>query len=110
MLAGNSGYQITDCDLLGTAIIIHTGTHGASSGSPARYGYIARNILWNANAAHWFDGIKEVIFEYNEIKPGGASPSWGNNVDTYAGARIAYFCAVLYTTNDHSAKTGSGQT
>ena len=26
MLAGNSGYQITDCDLLGTAIIIHTGT------------------------------------------------------------------------------------
>ena len=61
MLAGNSGYSITDCDLLGTAIIIHTGTHGASSGSPARYGYIARNVLWNANAAHWFDGIKEVI-------------------------------------------------
>ena len=85
MLAGNSGYQITDCDLLGTAIIIHTGTHGASSGSPARYGYIARNVLWNANAGHWFDGIKEVIFEYNEIKPGGASPSWGNNIDTYAG-------------------------
>jgi hypothetical protein len=25
-------------------------------------------------------GIKEVIFEYNEIKPGGASPSWGNNI------------------------------
>ena len=56
MLAGNSGYRITDCDLLGTAIIIHTGTHGASSGSPARYGYIARNTLWNGNAAHWFDG------------------------------------------------------
>ena len=55
MLAGNSGYQITDCDLLGTAIIIHTGTHGASSGSPARYGYIARNVLWNANAGHWFE-------------------------------------------------------
>jgi hypothetical protein len=36
MLAGNSGYEITDCDLLGTAIIIHTGTHGASSGSPGR--------------------------------------------------------------------------
>ena len=26
-----------------------------------------------------------MIFEYNEIKPGGASASWGNNVDTYAG-------------------------
>ena len=25
-----------------------------------------------------------MIFEYNEIKPGGASASWGNNVDTYA--------------------------
>ena len=27
MLAGNSGYQIIDCDLLGTAIIIHTGSN-----------------------------------------------------------------------------------
>ena len=32
-----------------------------------------------------FDGIKQVIFEYNEIKPGGAAASWGDNVDTYAG-------------------------
>lgn len=52
MLAGNVGYSITDCDLLGTAIIIHTGTHGASQGRPAQYGYIARNVLHNANAAH----------------------------------------------------------
>jgi hypothetical protein len=30
------------------------------------------------------DGIKQVIFEYNEIKPGGAAASWGNNLDTCA--------------------------
>ena len=26
-----------------------------------------------------------MIFEYNSIKPGGASASFGNNIDTYAG-------------------------
>ena len=53
--------KIVDNDLLGTAIIIHTGGHGLHQGGAARYGYIARNMIWNANAAHWFDDIKEVI-------------------------------------------------
>ena len=49
----------------------------------AKYGLIARNELWNANAAHWFDDIKQVIFEHNTIRPGGAFVSWGNNLDNY---------------------------
>ena len=57
-LGGNDNYRILDCDLLGTAIIIHTG--GSEEGGSATNGYIARNMLWNANAAHWFDGIKQV--------------------------------------------------
>lgn len=40
---------------------------------------VARSTL--SFAGIWMiSGIKEVIFEYNEIKPGGASPSWGNNI------------------------------
>lgn len=82
-LNANNNYRIIDCDLLGTGIIIHTGGHGTTQGGGARYGYIARNTLWNANAAHWFDGIKEVIFEYNTIRPAGTDMSWGNNIDNY---------------------------
>ena len=83
MLAGNDNYQILDCDLLGTGIIIHTGGHGASQGGSATNGVVARNMLWNANAAHWFDGIKECIFEWNNVQPAGTAMSWGNNIDNY---------------------------
>ena len=62
-LDGNTNYKIVDNDLLATAIVIHTGGHGLHQGGAARYGLIARNMIWNANAAHWFDDIKEVIFE-----------------------------------------------
>lgn len=79
-LDGNTNYKIIDNDLLATGITIHTGNHGTNSGGPARYGYIARNMIWNANAAHWFDDIKEVIFEWNKILPAGTALSWGNNV------------------------------
>ena len=46
-------------------------------------GIIAHNELYGGNAGHWFDDIKQVIFEHNVIKPGGASMTWGNNVDNY---------------------------
>ena len=52
-LDGNTNYKIVDNDLLATAIVIHTGGHGLNQGGAARYGYIARNMIWNANAAHW---------------------------------------------------------
>ena len=85
-LGGNDNYRIVDCDLLGTGIIIHTGAHGVNQGGTASNGdshtdlsihllthafthsltplthspgYIARNTIWNANAAHWFSGIKQ---------------------------------------------------
>ena len=51
-LDGNTNYKIVDNDLLATGITIHTGGHGLNQGGPARYGYIARNMIWNANAAH----------------------------------------------------------
>lgn len=82
-LDGNDNYRIVECDLLGTGIIIHTGGHGTKNGGSARNGYIARNTLWNANAAHWFDGIKQVIFEWNTIRPAGTELAWGNNIDNY---------------------------
>lgn len=71
-------------DLLGTGIIIHTGNHGVNQGSSAKFGYIARNTIWNANAAHWFDDIKQVIFEHNTVRPAGTEMSWGNNIDNYS--------------------------
>jgi hypothetical protein len=88
-LAGMRNYDILDCDLLGSWIIIRTGSSPGAGGWPgaegsARYGRIARNKLWNANAAHWFDDIKEVIFEENVIQPSGVHSSWGNNIDNYS--------------------------
>ena len=61
-------FEITDNDILGTATIFHTGggkigPRGCSScsiTSTERYGIIARNEIWNANAAHWFDNAHEV--------------------------------------------------
>ena len=82
-LGGNDNYRIVDCDLLGTGIIIHTGAPRVDGGGTASNGYIARNTLWNSNAAHWFSGIKQVIFEWNTVRPGGVELSWGNNVDNY---------------------------
>ena len=89
---GGQNFEITDCDLLGTATILHTG--GGSTGqrgcsscavtSTERYGVIARNLIWNANAAHWFDNAHEIIFEHNIIQPAGTAPAWGNNIDNYA--------------------------
>eukprot|EP01048_Picozoa_sp_COSAG05_P009399 COSAG05_NODE_768_length_7455_cov_4.609027_10_plen_94_part_00 len=67
-LDGNTNYKIVDNDLLATAIVIHTGGHGLHQGGAARYGLIARNMIWNANAAHWFDDIKEVIFEVIAVR------------------------------------------
>ena len=67
-LDGNTNYKIVDNDLLATAIVIHTGGHGLHQGGAARYGLIARNMIWNANAAHWFDDIKEVIFEVSAVR------------------------------------------
>ena len=81
-LAGNDNFKILDCDLLGTNIIIHTGRNPGVQPS-ATNGIIARNVLYNANAAHWFDDIKQVIFERNRILPGGTTTSWGNNIDNY---------------------------
>ena len=79
--------------------------HGFNNGGSAKNGIVAHNKLYNANAAHWFDDIKQVsppvpssftrfrphlahlypvvsqvIFEHNTIEPGGAELSWGNNV------------------------------
>ena len=74
-LDGNDNYKVLDNDLLGTSTLIGTGSNqpGASflGGGSATNGLIARNTLWNANAAHWFDDIKQVIFEWNTVRPGG---------------------------------------
>ena len=86
-LAGNRNYDVLDNDLLGTYIIIHTG-----AGLMARYGRVARNEIWNGNAAHWFDDIREVIFEQNTIRPAGTSASMGNNIDNYSGR----YCQHVY--------------
>ena len=86
---GGQNFEITDCDVLGTATIFHTGgskigPRGCSScdvTSTERFGVISRNQIWNANAAHWFDNAHEIIFEHNVIRPAGTAPSWGNNID-----------------------------
>ena len=83
-LDGTNNYKILDNDLLGTGIIIHTGGHGLNHGGAATNGIVARNTIWNSNAAHWFDDIKQVIFEHNTIRPSGAELSWGNNIDNYS--------------------------
>ena len=65
---GGQNFEIIDNDVLGTATIFHTGggkigPRGCSScsiTSTERYGVIARNKIWNANAAHWFDNAHEV--------------------------------------------------
>lgn len=85
---GGQNFHITDCDLLGSAAIFHTGggqvgTRGCSNckvTSTERFGVIARNKIWNANAAHWFDNAHEIVFEHNIIRPAGTAPSWGNNI------------------------------
>ena len=71
---GCNNYKIQHNDLLGTAIIIHTGGHGLNQGidrhmsldvlmwcigGAATNGIVSHNMLWNANAAHWFDDIKQ---------------------------------------------------
>ena len=61
-------------------------------GGFARYGRVARNEIWNGNAAHWFDDIREVIFEGNTIRPAGTSASMGNNIDNYSGR----YCQHVY--------------
>lgn len=83
-LDGCNNYKVVDNNLLGTGIIIHTGGHGYNGGDSATNGIVARNMLWNANAAHWFDDIKQVIFEYNTVRPAGIELSWGNNMDNYS--------------------------
>jgi len=35
--------------------------HGFNNGGSAKNGIVAHNKLYNANAAHWFDDIKQVI-------------------------------------------------
>ena len=99
----NDNYRIVDNDLLGSAIIIHTGGHGVTQGGSATYGVVARNMLWNANAAHWFDGIKEVIFEYNTIRPAGTAIAWGNNIDNYGNG---YAQHVYHANNDFQCAWG----
>jgi hypothetical protein len=83
-LDGCSNWKGLDCDLLGTGVVLGTGSAVANHGASATWGVAARNTLWNANAAHWFDSIKQVIFEYNTIRPGGAEMTWGNNIDNYS--------------------------
>ena len=56
--------------------------------STERFGVIARNKIWNANAAHWFDNAHEIIFEHNIIRPAGTAPSWGNNIDNCASSLV----------------------
>ena len=91
-LDGNTNYKIVENDLLATGIVIHTGGHGFNNGGSAMNGIVARNTLWNANAAHWFDDIKQVIFEWNRIQPGGAEMSWGNNSALLAQRRCCCCC------------------
>ena len=50
----------------------------------ASFGIVARNRIYNGNAAHWFDDVKQIIFEHNTVSPGGAGPTWGNNIDNYS--------------------------
>ena len=94
--------------------------HGFNNGGSAKNGIVAHNKLYNANAAHWFDDIKQVIppvfsvtrfpprlahlftllsrlfaqviFEHNTIEPGGAELSWGNNIDNYSGGYCQHVC------------------
>eukprot|EP00933_Yihiella_yeosuensis_P031758 TRINITY_DN25376_c0_g1_i1.p1 TRINITY_DN25376_c0_g1~~TRINITY_DN25376_c0_g1_i1.p1 ORF type:complete len:802 (-),score=122.38 TRINITY_DN25376_c0_g1_i1:24-2267(-) len=82
-LDGCSNFKIFDNDLLGTAIIIHSGLPKAGASGSASNGIVARNTIWNGNAGHWFDDVKQVIFEYNSIHPGGTFLNFGNNVDNY---------------------------
>ena len=57
-----------------------------------------------ANAAHWFDDIKQVIFEHNTIRPGGAEMSWGNNIDNYSGG----YCQHVYHAHNHFQNVWAG--
>lgn len=103
-LDGNNNYKIYENDLLATGIVIHTGGHGLNQGGSAMNGIVARNTLWNANAAHWFDDIKQVIFEHNTIRPGGAEMSWGNNIDNYSGG----YCQHVYHAHNHFQNVWAG--
>jgi len=63
-LDGCNNYRIFDNDLLGTSTLISTGGNQPGvaqlGGGHATNGIIARNTLWNANAAHWLDSVKHV--------------------------------------------------
>ena len=53
--------------------------------------------------AHWFDDIKEVIFEWNTIMPAGTAISWGNNIDNYSGR---YAQHVFHAYNNFNTEWG----
>ena len=50
----------------------------------ARFGLISGNRIWSGGAAHWFDQMKQVIFENNHMT-GISLMAMGNNIDTYGG-------------------------
>ena len=80
-LDGNDNYKVLDNDLLGTSTLIGTGSNqpGASflGGGSATNGLIARNTLWNANAAHWLDSVGHAC----HLNPGPHHGHWPPTTD-----------------------------
>eukprot|EP01048_Picozoa_sp_COSAG05_P009887 COSAG05_NODE_839_length_7033_cov_12.960485_2_plen_65_part_00 len=45
---------------------------------------IVRNTIYNGGACHWFDNVREMIFEGNTCI-GNEATANGNNIDSYGG-------------------------
>lgn len=70
-------WEVSDCDLYASDKVFRTDSPVA-----ARYGLVARNRIWFGSTVHWFDQIKQVIFEENTCT-GISLVSGGSNIDTY---------------------------
>ena len=80
-LDGCNNYRIIDNDLLGTSTLISTGSNQPGvaqlGGGLATNGIIARNTLWNANAAHWLDSVEHAC----HLSPGPHHGHWPPTTD-----------------------------
>eukprot|EP01052_Picozoa_sp_SAG31_P008707 SAG31_NODE_443_length_15645_cov_51.693169_6_plen_1007_part_00 len=83
-------WEVSDCDLYASDKVFRTDGPVA-----ARYGLVARNRIWFGSTVHWFDQIKQVIFEHNAAT-GVSLVSGGSNIDTYGSGTDGTFAQHIY--------------
>ena len=61
-----------------------------------RYGLIVRNMIYNGASCHWFDNVREMIFEGNTCI-GNEATAGGNVIASYEGG----FAHHIYIGSNH---------